>query len=106
MRTHWTGALVALWLLLLPPMAQAVGDVNRVDATRLQSVKGIGPKMAERIVTERRRAPFRDWDDFIDRMPGVGERKAQSFSAQGLTVNGHSLAQHLATRRATDRPAR
>lgn len=106
MRTCWTGALVALWLILLSPVAQAVGDVNRVDATRLQSVKGIGPKMAERIVTERRRSPFRDWDDFIDRMPGVGERKARGFSAQGLTVNGVSLAQHQATRRSPNPPAR
>ncbi|MCX7660609.1 MULTISPECIES: helix-hairpin-helix domain-containing protein [Caldimonas] len=93
-------------MTLLSPGAHAVGDVNRLDATGLQSVKGIGPKLAERIVTERRRSPFRDWDDFIDRMPGVGERKARQWSAQGLTVNGVSLAQHQALGRRLDPPAR
>jgi competence protein ComEA len=72
-------------------LAWAVGDVNRLEAGRLQAVKGIGPKLSQRIVEERQRSPFRDWDDFIDRMPGVGERTAQKFSAQGLTVNGQSF---------------
>lgn len=66
----------------------AVGDVNQLDVPELQAVKGIGPKLSARIVEARERSAFRDWNDFIDRVPGVGERTAQKFSAQGLTVNG------------------
>lgn len=84
--------LLFAWVVALcATPAWAVGDVNRLEAGRLQAVKGIGPKLSQRIVEERQRSPFRDWDDFIDRMPGVGERTAQKFSAQGLTVNGQSF---------------
>jgi competence protein ComEA len=83
--------MLAIALALAGTTTWAVGDVNRLEAKRLQEVKGIGPKMSQRIVQERQRSPFRDWDDFIDRVPGVGERTAQKLSAQGLTVNGQSF---------------
>jgi competence protein ComEA len=93
--------ILALLLSSATAPAWAVGDVNRLEAGRLQAVKGIGPKMSQRIVEERQRSPFRDWDDFIDRMPGVGERTAQKFSAQGLTVNGQSFGSAPANARRT-----
>lgn len=81
--------LVLAWALAgFTALCWAVGDVNQLDATQLQAVKGIGPKLSTRIVEARERSAFRDWNDFIDRVPGVGERTAQKFSTQGLTVNG------------------
>jgi competence protein ComEA len=95
--------VLALLLSSATAPAWAVGDVNRLEAGRLQAVKGIGPKMSQRIVEERQRSPFRDWDDFIDRMPGVGERTARKFSAQGLTVNGQSFGSTPANARTPTR---
>lgn len=95
--------MLAVALALAGPLTWAVGDVNRLEAGRLQAVKGIGPKMSQRIVEERQRSPFRDWDDFIDRMPGVGERTAQKLSAQGLTVNGQSYGPAPASARTPPR---
>ena len=38
--------------------------------------------------TQRQRAPFKDWRDFIGRVGGVGEKTAARLSREGLTVNG------------------
>mgnify|MGYP005751004925 CR=1 FL=1 len=100
---HVVKLMLAGALALAGTVAWAVGDVNRLEAGRLQAIKGIGPKMSQRIVEERQRSPFRDWDDFIDRMPGVGERTAQKFSAQGLTVNGQSFGSAPANARTPTR---
>ena len=37
---------------------------------------------------ERKKAPFKDWNDLIVRVNGVGATSAAKYSDQGLTVNG------------------
>ncbi|HEY2978913.1 MAG TPA: helix-hairpin-helix domain-containing protein [Burkholderiaceae bacterium] len=73
----------------LSGLAAAV-DANKATRAELESVNGIGPSIAERILDERRNGPFKDWQDMIDRVKGVSGSNAAKFSAEGLTVNGRS----------------
>jgi competence protein ComEA len=68
--------------------AYAAVDVNKADQATLETVKGIGPGVSTRILDERKKAPFKDWGDLVDRVKGVGEGNAARFSKEGLTVNG------------------
>ncbi len=81
--------LFALWSALLGPLsAQALVDANRAPAHDLEAIKGIGPSTRDRILQARQAQPFRDWQDFIERVPGIGPARAQKLSAQGLTIHG------------------
>lgn len=73
-------------------LAFAAVDVNKATQAELESVKGIGPGIAGRILDERKKGPFKDWSDFEGRVKGVGEKNAGRYSEAGLTVNGQSLA--------------
>lgn len=74
--------------LLFAGTAFAAVDVNKASAAELDGIKGIGPAMSEKIINERKTSEFKDWNDFIGRVGGVGEKTAARFSAEGLTVNG------------------
>ncbi len=74
--------------LLFAGTAFAAVDVNKASAAELDGIKGIGPAMSEKIINERKASEFKDWNDFIGRVGGVGEKTAAKFSAEGLTVNG------------------
>lgn len=51
--------------------------VNRADSEVLQTVPGIGPTLAERIVAERQQGgPFTGLEDLV-RVPGIGPKRAQ-----------------------------
>ena len=80
--------LLVLLLALYAAMAFAAVDVNSADATQLDGVKGIGPAIAGKITAERKKAPFKDWDDLINRVSGIGDKTAVKLSENGLTVNG------------------
>jgi competence protein ComEA len=71
-------------------MAFAQVDVNKADATALDSVKGVGPSMSKTILDERAKGEFKDWADFQKRVKGVGEKRAAKLSEAGLQVNGKS----------------
>lgn len=66
----------------------AAVDVNKASVAELDSIKGIGPALSSKILDERKRGNFKDWNDFVARVTGVGEGNAARFSAEGLTVNG------------------
>jgi competence protein ComEA len=68
--------------------AWAVVEVNAADASQLESIKGIGPGLSGKILTERKQGNFKDWSDFEARVVGVGEKNAAGFSRAGLTVAG------------------
>lgn len=70
--------------------AFAAVEVNKATEAELDGLKGIGPVTTRLIVSERKKADFKSWDDFITRVKGVGEKSAAKFSAEGLTVNGAS----------------
>lgn len=83
--------ILAGLLAALTAVCQAASpDANQATQAELESVKAIGPSIAQEILDERRKAPFKDWPELIDRVKGIGEHNAARFSAEGLTVNGSS----------------
>ena len=70
----------------------ASADANKATQAELEAVKGIGPTIAKTIMEERKKAPFKDWKDFTDRVKGVGDKKAAALSKEGLTVEGPSYS--------------
>lgn len=88
--------------------AFAAIDVNSASVADLDGIKGIGPAVSARILDERNKGNFKDWNDFISRIKGIGAANAQRFSDEGLTVNGATLgagAPALPTRLANEKPA-
>ena len=80
--------ILALVAMLYAAATFAAVDVNKATAADLDGVKGIGPAISGKIIDERKKGNFKDWNDFITRVQGVGEGNAAKFSAEGLTVNG------------------
>lgn len=80
----WMMALLAL----VAASAFAAVDVNSASEADLDSIKGIGPSTSTRILEERKVSKFKDWADLIQRVPGIGDKRAAKLSAEGLTVNG------------------
>lgn len=80
--------MLAAILALLAAAAFAAVDVNKAAQSELESIKGIGPAISSKILDERKNGSFKDWQDLVDRVKGVGEGNAAKFSSEGLTVNG------------------
>ena len=80
--------ILAIVAMLYAAAAFAAVDVNKASAAELDGVKGIGPGTSKRIMDERKKGDFKDWNDFITRVKGVGEGNAAKFSKEGLTVGG------------------
>jgi competence protein ComEA len=70
--------------------AFAAVDVNKGSEADLDGIKGIGPTTSKQIVAERKKAEFKNWDDLISRVKGLGEKSAAKLSEGGLTVGGAS----------------
>ena len=83
--------LLAVLALSHAALSFAAVDVNSASAADLTTINGIGPSMSSQIVEERKKGAFKNWDDFIARVKGVGEKNAAKFSSEGLTVNGAAL---------------
>ena len=80
--------LATLMLALFTFAAFAAVDVNKATQAELDGIKGVGPGIAGKILDERKKGNFKDCNDFVERVKGVGEGNAAKFSAEGLTVNG------------------
>lgn len=93
--------LLAAVLALFAAAAFAGVDANTATQAELDSVKGIGAGISSKIIEERKKAPFKDWQDMITRVKGVGEHNSAKFSSAGLTVNGAAFAGAPATPAAT-----
>ena len=63
-------------------------DVNKATEAELDSINGIGPALSGKILDQRKKGNFKDWNDFISRVKGMGQKNAAKFSNQGLTVDG------------------
>jgi competence protein ComEA len=83
--------VAAATLVATMGLAFAQVDVNKADQPALNGVKGIGPAMSKRILDERKKGDFKDWNDLENRVKGMKEKKAAKLSAAGLQVNGKSL---------------
>ena len=80
--------ILATIAALATTIAMAAVDVNDATEADLDSIKGIGPGTSAKILEQRKGARFKDWDDFIQRVPGIGDKRAAKLSSEGLTVNG------------------
>jgi len=63
-------------------------DINKASEAELDSIKGIGPGTSSKILEERKKGNFKDWNDLIARVKGIADIKATRFSTEGVTVNG------------------
>lgn len=84
-------SLVAALALLCASVAFAAVDINKATAADLDSIKGIGPGLSSKILEERKKGDFKDWNDVTQRVKGIKAGNAAKFSAGGLTVNGASF---------------
>lgn len=82
--------LLAFFAAMSLVAAFAAVDVNKATEAELDGVKGIGPVTTKLILSERKKGEFKNWDDFVARVKGVGDKSAAKFSAEGLTVAGAS----------------
>ena len=92
--------LFTAFCLTCASLAQAQTlDLAQAREVDLDGLRGLGPATTQRILSERERAPFRDWADLLQRVPGIGPRKAEQLSAQGLRIHGqHYPSRPEATR--------
>ena len=96
--------LLSLLVAAFAASAFAAVDVNTAGPADLDSIKGIGPGTSTKILEVRKNGKFKDWSDLIDRMPGIGEKRAAKLSAEGLTVNGQAFKPAVAvTKKVTDK---
>lgn len=80
--------LITLLLAVFALNAFAAVDVNQASRADLETVKGIGPGLSAKIMDARKEGAFKNWDDLVDRVGGVGPKNASKLSQAGLTVAG------------------
>jgi competence protein ComEA len=96
--------LVAAQFAVHPSFAAV--EVNAADKAALSGVKDIGPKVADAIITERtKNGKFKNWEDLISRVRGVGPKNSDKMSAAGLTVDGAAKPAMAKKADATAKPA-
>lgn len=96
--------LAAVLGLAAPAMAAASAvDANKATQAELETVKGIGPAMSAKILAARKSGSFKDWDDLVQRVSGMGPGNARRMSDAGLRV-GATAFQGATT--VAERPAR
>jgi competence protein ComEA len=87
-------ALLALLPVLaaLPPCnaGDALLELNTASRAELESLPGIGPDLAARLLAARAQAPFADWAELRRRVQGIGEASARRLSAHGLRIQGQA----------------
>ena len=86
--------------------AFAAVDVNKGSEAELDGIKGIGPATSKQIMAERKKAEFKNWDDLISRVKGLGEKTAVKLSEGGLTVGGASYKPAADAKKAAAAPAK
>lgn len=67
-------------------------DLNKASEVELDALKGVGPVLTKELMNERKKAPFKDWEDATSRVKGLGPQKASSLSEQGVRVQGSAYS--------------
>lgn len=81
-------ALLLMWAAA-PVRAQADVEANTASRAALESLPGLGPALAQRLLDAR---PFEDWGDLMRRVPGIKAATARKLSAAGLRVRGAAFS--------------
>ena len=83
--------LVVSALALWAQLGLAGTEINIANKAALQSIKDVGPQTADAIVAERTKGGnFKNWDDLVKRVKGIGPNNSVEMSQAGLTVNGQA----------------
>jgi competence protein ComEA len=105
-----TGALLAFGFAGLT-WAQQI-DLNKATEVELDALKGVGPVLTKAVMDERKKAPFKNWEDATSRVKGLGPQKASSLSEQGVRVQGSAYTLKVAEQKpaaskdaSSDKPA-
>lgn len=107
MFTRLFAAVVAVFgATLFTLAAHAATDVNKASRAELEGVAGVGPSLSAKILEARKTGEFRNWDDLVDRVVGIGPRSADRLSQAGLTVGGSSYKPATQTAAAAAKPAK
>lgn len=61
-------------------------DINKATQAELETVKGIGPAMSAKILAARKGGDFKNWDDLVQRVSGMGPGNARRMSDAGLRI--------------------
>lgn len=88
---------IAAALMVFAINAWAAVDINTASVADLDSIKGIGPGTSAKILEQRKAGKFKDWPDLIERVSGIGDKRAAKLSNEGLTVNGNKYPGATAT---------
>ena len=83
--------LLAIAAMLACSSAQAL-DLNYATEADLDGVKGLGPSTTARILAARQAHPFKNWQDFMQRVKGIKAPTAAKLAAAGLTIDGEGYA--------------
>jgi len=92
-------------------------ELNKATEVELDALKGVGPVLTKALMDERKKAPFKDWEDATSRVKGLGSQKASSLSEQGVRVQGSaydvkaaekksSASKDMSTDKAAAKPAK
>jgi competence protein ComEA len=92
-----TGVLLAIGFAGLT-WAQQI-DLNKATEVELDALKGVGPVLTKAVMDERKKAPFKDWEDATNRVKGLGTQKAISLSEQGVRVQGSAYTVKVADKK-------
>lgn len=63
-------------------------DIAQARESDLDGLRGLGPATTRLILQERERQAFANWKDLMQRVAGIGPKKAAQLSVQGLRVQG------------------
>lgn len=85
---HKICTVIVSTLMMGVTWAQVDLELNQAREMDLDALNGVGPTMTREIMSERQKTPFRDWADVMQRVKGIGPKKAASLSAQGIRVHG------------------
>lgn len=96
--------LAAVFAAFAMVAAHAAVDANKASQADLETIKGIGPGLATKILDARKAGSFKDWADLVERVGGIGPGNAARFSQHGLTVN--AMAYQAAPAAAEPKPLR
>lgn len=75
-------------------------DLNKASEIELDALKGVGPVLTKEVMNERKKTPFKNWDDVTSRVKGIGPQKASSLSEQGVRVQGIAYAGQASEKKA------
>ena len=76
---------ITLFLLCGFTTLFAVVEINHASKNELQSIKGIGPKKAQRIIDYRKKHCFQSVDELV-KIRGIGKKTLEKIKPQ-ISVN-------------------